>query len=117
MFAEVKAMMANVSGDDYDEEIIMNIEACALDLTTSAEITLPGTISITRTQDQQTGKWTITDNSTITDRLIITVIATWCRVRIGNAPDKDFLLDAYNAFKGQLRLSARYKPQQESGEA
>ena len=117
MFAEVKAMMTNVSGDEYDAEIIMNIEACALDLTTSAEITLPGTISITRTQNQQTGDWTITDNSTITDRLIICVIATWCRMRIGNPPDKDFLLAAYNAFKGQLRLSARYKPQPESGEA
>ena len=107
MFQEVKDTLP-ISGDDYDAQIIMEIKACALDLTTSAEITLPGTIAITRTQNAQTGVWTITDNSTVTDELIIATIATWCNMRIGNPPHYDNLLKAYESLKGQLRLSKTY---------
>ena len=103
MFAEVKAMLP-ISGDDYDTEIIMQIYACALDLTTSAEITLPGTIAISR--NATTG--VVSDTSTLTDALIITAIGTWCNMRIGNPPNYDNLLKAYNSLKGQLRLSKRY---------
>ena len=106
MFQEVKDTLP-ISGDDYDAQIIMEIKACALDLTTSAEITLPGTISITRTQSQQ-GVWTITDTSTLTDELIITAISVWCNMRIGNPPNYDNLLKAYESLKGQLRLSNSY---------
>ena len=106
MFQEVKATLP-ISGDDYDGEIIMQIKACALDLTTSAEIQLPGTIAITRTQSQG-GEWTITDNSTLTDELIITAISIWCNMRIGNPPNYDNLLKAYESLKGQLRLSSTY---------
>ena len=107
MFQEVKDTLP-ISGDDYDAQIIREIKACALDLTTSAEIQLPGEISITRTQNAQTGVWTITDNSTITDELIIAVISTWCNMRIGNPPNYDNLLAAYKSLKGQLRLSKTY---------
>ena len=107
MFTEVKDTLP-ISGDDYDAQIIREIKACALDLTTSAEIQLPGEIIITRTQNQQTGVWTITDNSTIADELIIAVISTWCNMRIGNPPNYDNLLAAYNSLKGQLRLSKTY---------
>ena len=103
MFAEVKAMLP-VSGDAYDPEIILQIKAAALDLTTSAEIRMPGYISISR--DATTGA--VTDNSTVTDELIITAIATWCNMRIGNPPNYDNLLAAYNSLKGQLRLSRTY---------
>ena len=106
MFQEVKSTLP-IIGDDYDAEIIMQINACALDLTTSAEIQLPGTIEITRTQDQQ-GVWTISDTSTLTDELIITVISVWCNMRIGNPPKYDNLLASYNSLKGQLRLSKTY---------
>lgn len=106
MFAEVKDTLP-VAGDDYDAEIIRQIKACALDLTTSAEIKLPGAIAITRTQ-QQDGTWLITDNSTITDELIITAISVWCNMRIGNPPNYDNLLKAYKSMKGQLRLSKTY---------
>ena len=106
MFQEVKDTLP-ISGDDYDAQIIMEIKACALDLTTSAEITLPGTIAITRTQNQQ-GVWTITDTSTLTDELILTAISVWCNMRIGNPPNYDKLLAAYNSLKGQLRLSKSY---------
>lgn len=107
MFTEVKDTLP-ISGDDYDAQIIREIKACALDLTTSAEIQLPGTISITRTQNAQTGVWTITDSSTVTDELIIATIATWCNMRIGNPPNYDNLLKAYESLKGQLRLSKTY---------
>lgn len=106
MFQEVKDTLP-VSGDDYDAQIIMEIKACALDLTTSAEIRLPGTVAITRTQ-QQGGAWTITDNSTLTDELIMTAISIWCNMRIGNPPNYDNLLRAYESLKGRLRLSKTY---------
>ena len=111
MFAEVKGMLP-VSGDDYDAQIITEIKACCLDLTTSAEITLPGDVNITRTQVTTTAEpyWVITDTSTLTDELAITVIATWCNMRIGNPPNYDKLLAAYESLKGQLRLSKAYKP-------
>ena len=111
MFAEVKAMLP-VSGDDYDPQIITMIRAAALDLTTSAEIVLPGMISITRTLETATTSepehWVITDYSTVKDELIITAIALWCNMRIGNPPNYDALDAAYKALKGQLRLSSKY---------
>ena len=102
MFAEVKDTLP-ISGDDYDAQIIREIKACALDLTTSAEIELPGTINITRNE-----QGVITDTSTLTDELIITAISVWCNMRIGNPPNYDKLLDAYNSLKGQFRLSKAY---------
>ena len=111
MFAEVKDLLP-VSGDDYDPQIIMQIKAAALDLTTSAEIVLPGTISISRTLEAATTSepehWVITDNSTLKDELIITAIAVWCNMRIGNPPNIDELKEAYKDLKGQLRMSSKY---------
>jgi uncharacterized protein YycO len=111
MFAEVKATLP-ISGNDYDQEIIMQIKAAALDLTRTSEIRMPGVINITR--DAQTG--VVTDNSTVTDELIITAIATWCNMRIGNPPNYDQLLGAYEGMKGSMRLSSSYNtPADEEG--
>ena len=107
MFAEVKDMLP-VSGDGYDAQIILEIKACALDLTRTAEINLPGVISITRTQNAQTGEWVITDSSTVTDELVIKTIATWCNMNIFNPPNYDNLLKAYESLKGRLRISREY---------
>ena len=107
MFAEVKESLP-ISGDDYDAEIIRQIKTCVLDLTTSAEIVLPGEVNITRTQSAITHEWVITDNSTLIDELIITVISIWCNMRIGNPPNFDNLLQSYNSLKGQLRMSKNY---------
>ena len=112
MFQEVKAMLP-VSGDDYDAEIILQIKACELDLTRTAEITLPGTISISR--DATTG--VVTDSSTLTDEMIITAIGTWCNMRIGNQPNYDNLLKAYESLKGNMRLSKSYTQYGEAEEA
>ena len=82
MFAEVKDTLP-ISGNDYDAQIIREIKACVLDLTTSAEIVLPGTVDITR--NAETG--VITDNSSLTDDLVTTAIAVWGQLRIGNPPN------------------------------
>lgn len=103
MFAEVKAMLP-VSGDAYDQEIILQIKAAVLDLTRTAEIVLPGEVSIST--DDVTGE--ITDESTLTDELAITAIATWCNMRIGNPANYDNLLKAYESMKGSMRLSSHY---------
>ena len=111
MFAEVKEILP-ISGDDYDGESIRQIKACALDRTKTAEIVLPGTVSIKRTLEAATTSepehYVITDNSSLKDDYVIAVIATWCNMRIGNPPNYDNLLAAYNSLKGQLRLSKTY---------
>ena len=103
MFAEVKSMLP-VSGDAYDTDIVMQIKAAALDLTRTAEIILPGEIDISINATTKA----VTDNSTLDDELIITAIATWCAARIGNPPNYDNLLKAYESMKGNLRLSRDY---------
>ena len=112
MFQDVKDTLP-ISGDDYDAQIIREINACALDLTTSAEIVLPGEITITR--NSTTG--VITDSSTLTDELIITAISIWCNMRIGNPPNYDNLLKAYESLKGNMRLSKSYTQYGEADEA
>ena len=111
VFEKVKNMLP-VSGDDYDGQIIAQINAAVLDLTKTAEIVLPGEVDITRTHQAATTsepeQWVITDSSTLTDELAITAIATWCNMRIGNPPNYDNLLKAYESLKGQLRLSKTY---------
>lgn len=102
MFKEVKSMLP-VSGNGYDAEIILQINSAALDLTKTAEIVLPGEINIVRADDG-----TVTDTSTVTDALIITAIATWCNMRLGNPANYDNLLKAYEAMKGALRISGSY---------
>ena len=103
MFAEVKAMLP-ISGDAYDQEIILQIKAAVLDLTRTAEIVLPGSVDIS--VDDVTGA--VVDESDLNDELVITAIATWCTMRIGNPPNYDNLLKSYESLKGQLRLSKSY---------
>ena len=111
VFATVKAMLP-VSGDAYDGEIVTQIKAAVLDLTKTAEIVLPGEVDITRTHQAATTsepeQWVITDSSTLTDELAITEIATWCNMRIGNPPNYDNLLKAYESMKGSMRISGAY---------
>ena len=103
VFEKVKDMLP-VSGDDYDGNIIGQINAAVADLTRTAEIVLPGDVTISR--DDSTGE--ITDSSTLEDDYVITAIATWCNMRIGNPPNYDNLLKAYETMKGSMRLSKEY---------
>ena len=111
MFAEVKGMLP-VSGDGYDAEIITQIKACVRDLTATAEIVLPGTVSIKRTLEAATTSepehYVITDTSSLKDDYVIAVIATWCNMRIGNPPNYDNLRQSYKDMKGSMRLSRQY---------
>ena len=111
MFAEVKDMLP-VSGDGYDAQIILEIKACALDLTRTANIVLPGEISITRTKQAATTsepeQWVITDNSTVKDELVIKTIATWCNLNLFNPPNAEYLEKAYNGLKSRLQRSRYY---------
>lgn len=103
MFAEVKAMLP-ISGDAYDQEIILQIKAAVLDLTRTAEIVLPGSVDIS--VDDVTGA--VVDESDLNDELAITAIATWCTMRIGNPANYDNLLRAYESLKGSMRISKHY---------
>ena len=103
VFEKVKDMLP-VSGDDYDGQIIAQINAAVMDLTKTAEIVLPGDVAISR--DDSTGA--VTDSSTLEDDYVITAIATWCNMRIGNPPNYDNLLKAYEAMKGSMRISKEY---------
>jgi len=103
MFAEVKAGLP-VSGNAYDGQIVTQIYAAVLDLTRTAEIVVPGEVAISI--DAQTG--TVTDNSTVTDAYVITAVTLWCQMNIGNPPNYDKLLSAYETLKGNMRLSDHY---------
>lgn len=112
LFKKVKEGLP-VSGDGYDGQIITQIRAAVLDLTSSAEIVLDGVVDIERTENtpattSEEASYTITDNSTIEDELIITAITTWCNMRIGNPPNYDKLREAYESIKGQMRQSSKY---------
>ena len=114
MFAEVKALLTYIEEDEegYDAKIIAEIKACALDLTSSTEIVLPGVISISRQKVPATvlvpEHWEITDRSTVKDDLIIKTIAVWCNKEIGNPPNYKELQASYESLKGQMKLSRRY---------
>ena len=103
VFEKVKDMLP-VSGDDYDGNIIGQINAAVADLTKTAEIVLPGEVSIS--QDDSTKA--INDSSTLEDDYAITAIATWCNMRIGNPPNYENLLKAYESMKGSMRISKEY---------
>ncbi len=111
VFEKVKDMLP-VSGNDYDGNIITQINAAVADLTKTAEIVLPGTVNITRTYQAATTsepeQWVITDSSTLEDDYVITAIATWCNMHIGNPPNYDNLLEAYKSMKGSMRISKEY---------
>ena len=111
MLAEVKGMLP-VSGDGYDAEIITQIKACVRDLTATAEIVLPGTVSIKRTLEAATTSepehYVITDTSSLKDDYVIAVIAIWCNMHIGNPPNYDNLRQSYKDMKGSMRLSRQY---------
>ena len=110
MFAEVKSMLP-VSGSGYDRDIIIQIKAAVADLTKTEQIVLPGVVNIS-ISDQGV----ITDNSTLKDEYTITAIATWCNMHIGNPPNYDNLLNAYNTIKGNMRMSHEYKAAPEEAE-
>ena len=75
-----------------------------------AGVTITGVIDITITEDEQTGAITATDNSTITDDLVITAILTYAAAR-GNyagAEEKARLEASYDLQRKQLANATGY---------
>lgn len=105
MFAEVKAMMPNeISGNDYDQQIVFWLNAGVRDLTTSTEIVIPGDVDVR--WNTETGAYE--DDSDVTDEQVIGAIAIYVTLHIGNPPNYDQLLAAYESMKGQMRMSRTY---------
>ena len=108
-----EAMLAmRVTDMDFAPDLCRLLKSAEQDLKI-AGVVIQGTcvFVITETTDQTTGETTITvtDNSTIVDELVITAVSVWCNMRIGNPPNYDKLLEAYNSLKGQMRLSSAYR--------
>ena len=75
-----------------------------------AGVTITGDIVITITEDEQTGAITATDNSTITDDLVITAIITYAGAR-GNyagAEERSKLDASYDLQRRQLANATGY---------
>ena len=105
MFAEVKAMLQNrISGNSYDEQIVFWIRAAMADLTME-QIVIEGVCDISYDRDEKT----VTDSSTIEDEYVFAACAAYCSMNIGNPPNYENLLKAYNTIKGNMRMSRKYK--------
>lgn len=88
----------------YDGEIARLIEAAVGDLGI-VDVDAAGVsfiISATTTGE------TVTDNSTITDQLLIRAIITYVRLHFGSPDDYDRLERSYNEQKGQLITASGY---------
>jgi len=88
----------------YDAEIARLIEAAVGDLGI-VDVDAAGVsfiISATTTGE------TVTDNSTITDQLLIRAIITYVRLHFGSPDDYDKLERSYNEQKAQLITASGY---------
>ena len=104
MLQEAKLAL-RVSAEIYDAEICDLIEAGARDLEI-AGVVIPGTVDFTTTTSD--GAVTITDNSTLTDALVVRAILTYVRLHFGSPNDYDRLEKAYETQKTQLMHAVDY---------
>lgn len=103
MLSETK-MALRIKTDIYDGEIARLIEAAVGDLGI-VDVEAAGVrLSIAATT---TGE-TVTDNSTITDQLLIRAIITYVRLHFGSPDDYDKLERSYNEQKAQLITASGY---------
>lgn len=103
MLSETK-MALRIKTDIYDGEIARLIEAAVGDLGI-VDVEAAGVsfiISATTTGE------TVTDNSTITDQLLIRAIITYVRLHFGSPDDYDRLERSYNEQKAQLITASGY---------
>lgn len=103
MLSEVKLAL-RIKTDIYDGEIARLIEAAVGDLGI-VDVDAAGVsfiISATTTGE------TVTDNSTITDQLLIRAIITYVRLHFGTPDDYDKLERSYNEQKAQLITASGY---------
>lgn len=103
MLNETKLAL-RIKTDIYDGEIARLIEAAVGDLGI-VDVEAAGVsfiISATTTGE------TVTDNSTITDQLLIRAIITYVRLHFGSPDDYDKLERSYNEQKAQLITASGY---------
>lgn len=103
MLSETK-MALRIKTNIYDGEIARLIEAAVGDLGI-VDVEAAGVsfiISATTTGE------TVTDNSTITDQLLIRAIITYVRLHFGTPDDYDKLERSYNEQKAQLITASGY---------
>lgn len=103
MLNETK-MALRIKTNVYDGEIARLIEAAVGDLGI-VDVEAAGVsfiISATTTGE------TVTDNSTITDQLLIRAIITYVRLHFGSPDDYDKLERSYNEQKAQLITASGY---------
>jgi hypothetical protein len=107
-----EAMLAmRITDEEYEPEICRLLKAAESDLKI-AGVVIDGecVFVITETTDAITGAvaYTITDNSTITDDMVITAMITYCRVHFGSPPDYDKLVASYDLQRRQLANATGY---------
>lgn len=103
MLSETKLAL-KIKTNIYDAEIARLIEAAVGDLGV-VDVDAAGVsfiISATTTGE------TVTDNSTITDQLLIRAIITYVRLHFGTPDDYDKLERSYNEQKAQLITASGY---------
>ena len=103
MLSETKLAL-RIKTNIYDGEIARLIEAAVGDLGI-VDVEAAGVsfiISATTTGE------TVTDNSTITDQLLIRAIITYVRLHFGSPDDYDKLERSYNEQKAQLITASGY---------
>lgn len=103
MLSETKLAL-RIKTNVYDGEIARLIEAAVGDLGI-VDVEAAGVsfiISATTTGE------TVTDNSTITDQLLIRAIITYVRLHFGTPDDYDKLERSYNEQKAQLITASGY---------
>lgn len=97
-------MSIPVSTSAYDPLIAQLIEAAVRDLQI-AGIPVDGVnVSVTA----EDGQITVTDNSTLTDALVIRAICAYVRAHFGSPDDYDRLKAAYDEQKAQLQTATGY---------
>lgn len=100
MLSEAKKAM-RITGDAYDGEIASLLDAGAHDLSIGG-VVLPGTVSFSNDNG------VITDNSTLTDALVMRAIITYAMANRYGEPNADRLNDSYQNQKCQLMHASDY---------
>ena len=100
-----------VTDMEYAPEICDLLEAAYLDLSI-AGVVIEGECSfnITKTTDQQTREVTIevTDESTITDKLVLQAMKTYVRMHFGSPADYERLAASYKLQREQMANATGY---------
>ena len=109
----LKEAMHKVGATDmeYAQEVADLLDAAYLDLTT-AGVVIDGVvdITITESEDQQTGEttWDVDDDSTIEDKLVLQAMMTYARMNFRSPADYDRLAASYDLQLKKLANTDRY---------